>query len=57
MMYVGMDVHKLTTTFCFYTPNAARGRQYGARSCPTTAEAYRGFLAPLRRRCRIVFLR
>jgi transposase len=52
MLHVGMDVHQQSTTFCIFN-----GRTGEAKSvtCPTSAEAYRAVLRPLRRRCRVTF--
>lgn len=55
MTYVGMDIHRRTTTFCFYRPNACLERRYRTLTCATTAEAYRAALRPLGRNCRVAF--
>lgn len=48
-------MHKLSTTFCFYTPKATPARQNRTQTCPTTKEAYRAVLSPLRRKCRVAY--
>ena len=55
MVYVGMDVHSKTTTFCLHDPEAKGRRQYRTVTRPTTAEAYRSVLEPFGGDCRIVY--
>ena len=44
MVYVGMDVHSKTTTFCLHDPEAKGRRQYRTVTRLTTAEAIRSVL-------------
>ena len=55
MVYIGMDVHQQSTTFCFFDPAAAKDRQYRAVTRPTTAEAIRGVLQPYDGQCQVAF--
>jgi transposase len=50
-----MDVHYKTTTFCLFDPAAKPADQYRTRSTPTTADAYRAVLEPLKGVCRIAY--
>lgn len=54
-VYVGMDVHQASTTFCFLDPRAPEERRYRSVNCPTTAEDFRRLLQPLDGRCKAVF--
>jgi len=40
MLYVGMDVHQMSTVFCFFDPAAPKGHAYRTLTRPTTGEAY-----------------
>lgn len=55
MVYIGMDVHQRSTTFCVFDPTAEKGRQYRTLTCPTTAEAIRAVLEPYDGQCRVAF--
>lgn len=55
MLYVGMDVHLLSTTICIFDPASVDRRQYRTVKVPTTAEAIRGVLEPLKGDCKIAF--
>lgn len=55
MVYVGMDVHRESTTFCLYDPSAEVGRAYRTFTRPTTPEGIIGVLAPLKGRCQVAF--
>lgn len=55
MLYVGMDVHVLSTTICIFDPMATGARQYRIVKVPTTAEAIQGVLAPLNGNCKVAF--
>ncbi|MFQ5807928.1 MAG: transposase, partial [Phycisphaerae bacterium] len=55
MVYVGMDVHQVSTTFCFYDPRRAEGARFRTLTVHTTAETIRAALAPLDGRCRVAF--
>ncbi|MCB9851476.1 MAG: IS110 family transposase [Phycisphaerales bacterium] len=55
MLYVGMDVHLLSTTICIFDPTADERRRYRTVKVPTTAEAIRGVLEPLNGDCKAVF--
>ena len=46
MIYIGMDVHQKSTTFCLFDPSAEKGRQYRTVTRPTTVEAIRAVLQP-----------
>jgi transposase len=52
MLYVGMDVHQQSTTFCIM--DGATG-QFRTVTALTTAEAYAAVLQPLERQCRVAF--
>ena len=55
MVYVGMDVHSKTTTFCLYDPEAKARRQYRTVTRATTASSFRAVLRPLGGRCRVAY--
>ena len=55
MVYVGMDVHSKTTTFCLYDPGAEPSRQYRYMTRPTTAKEIEAVLEPLGGDCRIAY--
>jgi len=55
VMYIGMDVHQKSTTFCLFDPWAAEEGQYRWVTQPTTEEAIRRTLAPLGGQCRVAF--
>ena len=55
MIYIGMDVHPQSTTFCLFDPATEKRRQYRTVTRPTTAEAIREVLAPLERQCQVAF--
>ena len=55
MLYVGMDVHLLSTTSCIFDPAAGDRRQYRTVKVATTAESIRGVLAPLNGNCNVGF--
>lgn len=55
MVYVGMDVHQSSTTFCFFDPAAEAGRQYRTVTRATTAESFAEQLRCYEGRCRVAF--
>lgn len=55
MLYVGMDVHVLSTTICIFDPAATGPREYRTITVPTTAESIASALTPLEGDCKIAF--
>ncbi len=55
MVYVGMDVHSKTTTFCLHDPELKGRRSFRTMTRPTTAQAYRSVLKPLGGDCRVAY--
>ncbi len=55
MVYVGMDVHSKTTTFCLHDPELKGRRSFRTMTRPTTAQAYRSVLEPLGGDCRVAY--
>jgi len=55
VIYIGMDVHQKSTTFCLFDPSAEKDRQYRTVTQPTTEEAIRRTLAPLGWQCQVAF--
>jgi transposase len=56
MIYVGMDVHQRSTTFCLYDPAVEdRKQQYRTLTRPTTAEAIEKLLRPFEGGCQVAF--
>lgn len=55
MIYIGMDVHQVSTTFCLFDPAKEQAGRYRTVTRPTTAEAIGEVLAPFERRCQVVF--
>ncbi len=55
MVYVGMDVHSKTTTFCLHDPDAEGRQQYRTVTRPTTEQAIRSVLEPLERQCQVAY--
>ena len=55
MIYIGMDVHQSSTTFCLFDPAQAEGCQHRIVTQPTTAEGIRKVLKPLKRQCQVAF--
>jgi len=55
VIYIGMDVHQKSTTFCLFDPWAAEEGPYRWVTQPTTEEAIRRTLAPLGGQCRVAF--
>ena len=54
-VYVGMDVHRMSTTFCIFDPRADKERQYRTTKCETSAAAYQRVLQPFAGRCRVTY--
>jgi transposase len=50
-----MDVHQVSTTFCFFDPGEEKRRQYRTVTRPTTVEAIRTVLQPHDGRCQVAF--
>ncbi len=46
VIYIGMDVHQKSTTFCLFDPSAEKERQYRPVTRPTTVQAYEEVLRP-----------
>jgi transposase len=55
MIFVGMDVHSKTTTFCFFDPSLPEDRRSCWVTCETTAAAITAQLAPLQKHCKVAF--
>ncbi len=55
MMFVGMDVHKDSTVFDLFDPQAERGRQHRIVTVDSTTEGIESVLRPLERRCKVAF--
>ena len=55
MVYVGMDVHQASTTFCVFDPQAKKGRQYRTLTRPTIAASFEEVLGALGGRCQVAF--
>ena len=55
MVYVGMDVHQSSTTFCFFDPVVGNGGQYRTYTRPTCRESFCEVLAPLGGQCQVAF--
>ena len=55
MIFIGMDVHQSSTTFCLFDPAAPENRRYRTLTRPTTVEAIEGVLRPYDGRCRVTF--
>jgi len=55
MIFIGMDVHSKTTTFCFCDPSLPEDCRYRWVTCQTTAEAFTALLAPLQGHCKVAF--
>jgi transposase len=54
-MYIGMDVHQSSTTFCLFDPAAPKGRQYRTLTRPTTLEGIQEVLQPHEGDCQVAF--
>lgn len=55
MIYIGMDVHQKSTTFCLFDPAQEGAGRYRTVTRPTTVEGIGEVLAPLDRECQIAF--
>lgn len=55
MVYVGMDVHQKSTTFCILDPSKEEVGRYRTIKRETCQEAFEEVLGPLQRRCKLVF--
>ena len=55
MIYIGMDVHQQSTTFCLFDPAPEEAGRYRTMTRPTTAEGIGEILAPLDRQCQVAF--
>jgi transposase len=55
MIFVGMDVHSKSTTFCLLDPAMPEGRQHRWETVPTTAADFARILKPLDRQCKVAF--
>ena len=52
MVYIGMDVHQSSATFCLFDPSAEEHCRYRTLTKPTTVEAIREVLHPFDGRSR-----
>lgn len=55
MIYIGMDVHQKSTTFCLFDPSSPEDGQYRTVTQPTTEERIRQTLVPLGGQCQVAF--
>ncbi len=55
MVYIGMEVHQQSTTFCFFDPAAEEGLRCRAATRLTTVEGIRAALQPHDGRCLVAF--
>ena len=55
MVYIGMNVHQSSTTFCLFDPKQDKGHRYRTLTRPTTVEALQAVLRPFARCCRVAF--
>lgn len=55
MVYVGMDVHQLSTTFCLFDPAAPAETQHRTLTRPTTPEGLAEALRPLAAQCKVAY--
>ena len=55
MVYIGMDVHQKSTTFCIFDPSKERAERYRTLKRTTDQEAFDEVLGPFRRRCKVTF--
>lgn len=55
MIFVGMDVHSKSTTFCLYDPALPEDRQHRWETTATTAVEFARVLKPLKGQCKVVF--
>lgn len=55
MVYIGMDVHQSSTTFCVFDPSAEEGGQYRTLTRPTTVEGLEEALGPYDGCCQVAF--
>ena len=55
MIYIGMDVHQKSTTYCLFEPSQERVGRYRTVTRPTTAEDIRSVLQPHEGDCQVAF--
>jgi transposase len=55
VIYIGMDVHQSSTTFCRFDPSAEKGRQYRTLTRRTTAEAIEEVLRSYDGPCQVAY--
>jgi len=55
VIYIGMDVHQSSTTFCLFDPSEEKVGRYRTLTRPTTVEGIGEVLAPLDRQCHVAF--
>lgn len=55
MVYIGMDVHQSSTTFCLFDPRASEERAYRTLTRPTTAEEIAKVLRPFNGACHVAY--
>ena len=55
MVYVGMDVHQSSTTFCLFDPGVGPKGRYRTVTRPTTAESIEEVLRPFAGKCSVAY--
>lgn len=55
MIFVGMDVHDKSTTFCLLDPQLPEKEQYRWVTLPTCADSFRKVLQPLEGKCKAAY--
>ncbi len=55
MIYIGMDVHQKSTTFCLFDPSAKKKDQYRTVTRPTTVQGLKEVLHPHDGACQVAF--
>lgn len=55
MVYIGMDVHQKSTTFCLFDPSAQKKDQYRTVTRPTTVQGLEEVLRPHDGQCQVGF--
>ena len=55
MVYIGMDVHQKSTTFCIFDPSKEGAERYRTLKRTTDQEAFDEVLGPFQGRCKVTF--
>jgi transposase len=55
MVYIGMDVHQSSTTFCLFDPSDGPKGRYRTVTRPTKAEAIEAVLRPFEGKCQVAY--